>query len=83
MLLTAGVAWSAYMLADSLPYWPINPMLSTSPWFNFQLDLVRCLWTILPAPLLWGASFPLALAALASATPMKAGTTWFCWARTA
>src|SRR5262249_33688732 len=32
----------------------------------FQLDLVRCLWAILPAAVLWGASFPLALAAVAS-----------------
>ena len=53
------------MLADSLPYWPVNPLLSTSPWFTFQIDLVRCLWAILPATLLWGASFPLALAAAA------------------
>ena len=54
------------MLARSLPYWPINPLLSTSPWFTFQIDMVRCLWAILPAALLWGASFPLALAAAAA-----------------
>ena len=29
------------MLARSLPYWPVNPLLSTSPWFTFQIDLVR------------------------------------------
>jgi len=67
MLLAAAVAWTAYMLSQSLPYWPINPLLSTSPWFTFQIDLVRCLWAILPAAFLWGASFPLALAAAASA----------------
>jgi len=27
--------------------------------------MVRCLWAVLPAALLWGASFPLALAAVA------------------
>jgi spermidine synthase len=54
------------MLTSSLPYWPINPTLSPSPWINFQLDLVRCLWAILPAAVLWGASFPLALAAVAA-----------------
>jgi spermidine synthase len=32
----------------------------------FQLDFVRCLWAILPATILWGASFPLALAAVAA-----------------
>ena len=66
MLLAAAVAWTAYMLSQSLPYWPVNPLLSTSPWFTFQIDLVRCLWAILPAAFLWGASFPLALAAAAS-----------------
>ncbi len=63
----AGIAWTAWMLARSLPYWPINPSLSRNVWFNFQLDLVRCFWAILPATIFWGASFPLALAANASA----------------
>src|SRR5258708_24486979 len=66
MLLGGAVAWTAYMLAHSLPFWPINPLLSTSPWYTFQIDIVRCLWALLPAALLWGASFPLALAAAAS-----------------
>jgi spermidine synthase len=66
MLLTAAIFWTALMLAKSLPFWPTNPSLSKSPWFNFQLDLVRCLWAILPAAFLWGASFPLALRAVAS-----------------
>jgi len=66
MLLAAAIAWTSYMLAKSLPYWPINPALSRSPWLIFQVDLVRCLWVILPAACLWGASFPLALAAAAS-----------------
>ena len=65
LLLAASIAWTAWMLYASLPYWPINPSLSRSPWIDFQLDLVRCLWAILPATLLWGASFPLALAAAA------------------
>jgi len=66
MLLAAAIAWTAYMLANSLPYWPIDPSLSMSPWINFQMDLMRCIWAILPATCLWGASFPLALAAAAS-----------------
>ncbi len=65
-LLTLGIAWTAFMIAYSLPYWPINPLLTTSPWYMFQLDMVRCLWAILPPTILWGASFPLALAAVAS-----------------
>ncbi len=66
MLICAALAWSAYMLTQSLPYWPINPAISTDPWFNFQLDLVRCIWAILPGAILWGASFPLALASVAT-----------------
>src|SRR5438132_6960823 len=65
-LLAAAIAWAAWMLENSLPYWPIDPALSISPWLNFQLDLVRCLWAVLPATCLWGASFPLALAAAAT-----------------
>ncbi len=66
MLLATAIAWAAFMLAHSIPYWPIDPSLSSSPWFNFQLDLLRCGWVIFPATCLWGASFPLALASVAS-----------------
>ena len=66
LLQMAGIAWAACMITQSLPYWPVDAMLSTSPWYTFQLDLVRCLWTILPAAFLWGASFPFALGAVAS-----------------
>src|SRR5512132_2796958 len=66
MLLCVAMAWTAYMLTQSLPYWPINPSISNNPWFNFQLDFVRCLWAVLPGTILWGASFPLALASVAS-----------------
>jgi spermidine synthase len=65
LLAGAGVLWTAAMLGNSLPYWPINPWLSTSPWFTFQIDIVRCFWALIPAALMWGASFPLALAAAA------------------
>ncbi len=66
MLLAAAVAWTALMISESLPYWPINPALSPSPWYTFQIDLARCLWAVLPPACLWGASFPLALAAVAA-----------------
>lgn len=69
LMLAGAVAWAAFMIARSLPYWPINPSLSTSewaPWFTFQLDIVRAAWAVLPAAMLWGASFPIALAAVAS-----------------
>jgi spermidine synthase len=63
--LAATIGWTAYTMAHSLPFWPVDPWLSLNPWFNFELDLVRCLWAILPATVLWGASFPFALAAVA------------------
>jgi len=66
LLLCAAIAWSAHVLTQSLPYWPINPSISGDPWFTLQLDLVRCLWAVLPAAILWGASFPLALASVAA-----------------
>ena len=65
ILNVGAVAWSAYMLMRSLPYWPINTSITSSIWFNFQLDFVRGFWAVLPGPILWGASFPLALAAVA------------------
>ncbi len=65
-LLAAAIAWTAYTLANSLPYWPIDPRIAKDPWFNFEVDLMRCIWAVLPAACLWGASFPLALAAAAT-----------------
>ena len=66
VLLCAAMAWAAFMLTESLPYWPIDPSISNMPAFTMQLDLVRSLWTVLPAAILWGASFPLALASVAA-----------------
>ena len=66
MLLCGAIAWAAYMLALSLPYWPIDPSLALKPSYNFQLDLARGFWVLLPSAILWGASFPLALASVAA-----------------
>jgi len=65
VLLTGAIAWTAYNLAAALPYWPVNPSISSNIWFNFQLDMDRAIWALLPPTLLWGASFPLALASVA------------------
>ena len=48
---------------ESLPYWPIDVTLPTTAAVALQLDLLRVASSRLPAALLWGASFPLALAA--------------------
>jgi spermidine synthase len=65
VLLVPALGWAAFSIDGWLPYWPIDPKLSANLWVNYQLDLARCLWAVLPAAYLWGASFPLALAAAA------------------
>ena len=70
MLIAGAIAWAALILTKSLPYWPINPSITNTmgeqaPWMNFQLDLVRCFYVVLPGAILWGMSFPLALASVA------------------
>ena len=66
LLVMGGLAWAAYALTTALPYWPIDPSLASAPANNFQIDLVRCLLTVTPGAMLWGLSFPFALAAVAS-----------------
>jgi spermidine synthase len=74
--LCVALAWAAYATSESLPYWPINPSIPSGwpstlpiakqiPWLMFQLDLMRGIWVMLPGAILWGASFPLALAGIA------------------
>ncbi len=57
------IGWSAHALSNVLPYWAPSSATASSMWGVFQLDFVRALFAMLPAPLLWGASFPLAIAA--------------------
>ncbi len=61
IFVAAAMAWSAYMLTRVLPYWPVD-----AAQLNFQAGLVRSMLAVLPAACLWGASFPLALAAAAT-----------------
>jgi spermidine synthase len=65
ILLCASMAWAAYTVTQVLPYWPVDVTLESTPWIRLQMDLVRVLWAMLPAAILWGMSFPLALAAAA------------------
>lgn len=67
-LLCAAVAAGAYALARSLPFWPLDVTLATAGDVQLGLDLLRACAVALPAALLWGASFPLALAALIAET---------------
>ena len=65
LLLCAAIAWAAHTTGVSMPYWPINPSIGKSPVYQFDLDLLRAFWVVLPAAILWGASFPLAIGAAA------------------
>ncbi|HUI82372.1 MAG TPA: fused MFS/spermidine synthase, partial [Bryobacteraceae bacterium] len=62
-LLLGAVTAAAVLLAKHIPYWPV--VTSTNAWVTFRVDLVRSMCAVLPAAVLWGASFPLALAAAA------------------
>jgi spermidine synthase len=64
LLQVVAIAWAAYGMAVTLPYWPIDPALAQAPFAKFRFDLLRCAWAILPAAILWGVSFPLALASI-------------------
>lgn len=63
--LAFAVAWTAYAVTQLIPSWPFNPLAVADPWRLFRIDFLMCLIAILPPALLWGLSFPLALASLA------------------
>ena len=65
MLLVVALASAAYLTNASMPFWPINPSISSAPAFNFQLDIMRAAFVVVPGAILWGMSFPLALASVA------------------
>jgi spermidine synthase len=65
LLLALAIAWTAYAVTRFLPYWPLDVTLPIASSVAMQLDLIRVVWAVLPGALLWGASFPLALAAVA------------------
>jgi spermidine synthase len=65
MLICGAIAWAAYQMFESLPFWPINPSISSqlngtvnADAFNFQLDLVRCFWVVLPGRNALGRELP-------------------------
>ena len=68
LLLCGAIAWAAHTTGTSMPFWPINPSIGKTPdapVFQFELDLLRAFWVVLPGAILWGASFPLAIGAAA------------------
>ena len=69
LALVAAIPLAAHMITAELPYWKLNPDFGHSLFKMFSHDLVRSAVAILPATSLWGASFPLALAAAESSRP--------------
>jgi len=66
-LLAGAAAWAAYTISVLIPRSGFDPTIPANPLLVVRMDLLRAAWAILPAACLWGASFPLALAALATA----------------
>ena len=66
ILLTLAIAWAAFSIVRILPFWSDSVLVTTDAWRMYALDLERCALALLPAALLWGASFPLACAAAGS-----------------
>lgn len=69
LLIAGTAAWAAFIITRSIPYWQINVVDMTTdfgPWYMFGVDLVWASYAVLPSAILWGASFPLALASVAS-----------------
>ena len=64
-LLAGAIAWAAYSITYSIPFWPVDPTISNSTSYTYQVNLAACFWALLPGAVLWGASFPIALAAIA------------------
>ena len=63
LMLVVAIPWAAFMINQGIPFWHVNPEFFGSILLRYQHDLLRAAVALLPATLLWGASFPLALAA--------------------
>jgi len=66
-LLAGAIAFGAYAIVNVLPHWQPTalflPQVRSTSWMMFTYDALRCGFALLPATILWGASFPLTLAA--------------------
>ncbi len=67
VLLAVAIGASAWMIVNLLPLWQPTkeflPWVRTTPSYAFSFDALRCAVAMWPATLLWGASFPVMLAA--------------------
>lgn len=58
-----AIAHGAWMAARSLPYWPVDIAQAPETVLALHTDLFRTALAVLPGAVLWGLSFPLAVAA--------------------
>ncbi len=65
LMLMVAIPFGAFMIASVLPYWLHARDANQSLMTRMSLDVIRALAAFLPATLLWGASFPLAVATAA------------------
>jgi spermidine synthase len=67
VMLAAAIAFGAWAIVNVLPLWQPTgsflPDVHTTPSLGFAFDAARCAFALLPATMLWGASFPLTIAA--------------------
>jgi len=70
LALAPALLWSAGLLADVLPY--SSPATMTPVGTLHVLHLLRAIEVMLPAAILWGMSFPFALAAVEHEDPSRA-----------
>ena len=63
--LVVAIPFTAFMINREIPFWDLNPEFAGDILLRYQHDLLRALIAMLPSTVLWGASFPLALAAAA------------------
>ena len=65
-VLCVAVGWAAYASCTLLPLRPVDLATLQHPLMSFLFDLQRATIVVLPASVLWGMSFPLAMGAVAS-----------------
>jgi len=65
VLIGVAIAWAAYVSTHAIPFGFLSASASSDPWRTFRYDFVRALLAVLPGAVLWGASFPFALASVA------------------
>jgi spermidine synthase len=67
LALAIAIAAGAWIIVNVLPQWQPTraflPAIRSSPSLAFGFDALRCAFAMLPATILWGASFPLTIAA--------------------